>query len=165
MPKTRAKPRLSWHEKLNRISDLPKVVPIGQVQAKRWGRGTMAVPAPLEVDAIMKTVPAGQVITIQEIREILAHRHGATIACPLTTGIFAWIAAHAAAEDAERDPVSQITPYWRTLKAGGLLNDKYPGGIEAQAAKLEAEGHAIVQTGKRMRVADYERSLVSGSRA
>jgi hypothetical protein len=29
------------------------------------------------------------------------------------------------------------TPWWRTLKIGGELNAKYPGGIEAQMARLE----------------------------
>ena len=55
-----------------------------------------------------------------------------------------------------------ITPYWRTLKSGGELNIKYPGGAEAQAAKLQAEGHAIVpdKAGKPRRVKDWEQKLV-----
>ena len=40
------------------------------------------------------------------------------------------------------------TPYWRTLKANGELNAKYPGGIEAQKERLEAEGHTIIQKGR-----------------
>ena len=50
--------------------------------------------------AKMKKVPKGKLITINEIRSILAKRHGASIGCPITTGIFAWIAAHAAMEEA-----------------------------------------------------------------
>jgi hypothetical protein len=163
MAKSPAKQRLTWSEKLHRSSGLPKVVPIGPAQSKHWGQGTMVVPAPLEVDAIMKSIPPGRLITIQEIRSIIAQRHGATIGCPLTTGIFAWIAAHAAAEEVERHPERQITPYWRTLKSGGLLNDRYPGGIEAQRSKLEAEGHTVIQTGKRVRVAEHERFLITNS--
>ena len=78
--------------------------------------------------------------------------------CPITTGIFAWIAAHAA-QEAELAGVKRITPYWRTLKAGGELNPKYPGGIDAVRARLEAEGHRIVQKGKRWLVADFEKAL------
>ena len=114
-------------------------MPIGPTMSKRWGEGTIVIPAPREVDAIMRSVPAGKLITIQEIRAILAERHGATIGCPLTTGIFAWIAAHAAEE--LRSQVGDITPYWRTLKADGFLNEKYPGGALAQKTKLEGEGH------------------------
>ena len=54
------------------------------------------------------------------------------------------------------------TPYWRTLKANGELNAKYPNGIEAQKEKLEAEGHTIIQKGRkniRYYVKDYENSL------
>lgn len=54
------------------------------------------------------------------------------------------------------------TPYWRTLKANGELNEKYPGGIKAQKEKLEAEGHSIIQRGRkniRYYVKDYEKVL------
>ena len=67
---------------------------------EKWGKGTIVIPAPIEVDGIMKKVPKGKVITINEIREMLAKEHGATIACPITTGIFAWVSAHAAEESA-----------------------------------------------------------------
>ena len=63
------------------------------------------------------------------MRKALAKKHGATIACPITTGIFAWIAAHAA-DEAESAGARRITPYWRTLKTGGELNPKYPGGVK-----------------------------------
>jgi alkylated DNA nucleotide flippase Atl1 len=48
------------------------------------------------------------------------------------------------------------TPYWRTLKKDGELNEKYPGGIDAQKLQLEMEGHAIIQKGKRYFVKDYK---------
>src|ERR1700730_16421980 len=102
---------------------LPKVVPITGKMSKRWGEGTVAIPAPREVDAIMKRVPAGKLITINEIRALVARKHGATIGCPITTGIFAWIAAHAA-EEAAADGETKTTPFWRTLKSGGELNPK-----------------------------------------
>jgi hypothetical protein len=153
-----SKTRLTWAEKLDQDKGLPKVVPIGPTMRKQWGEGTVVVPAPREVDAIMKLVPKGKLITIQEIRKVLAHRHGATIGCPLTTGIFAWIAAHAA-EDDRKAKRKDVTPYWRTLKSGGFLNEKYPGGISAQKTKLEAEGHQVVEHGKKFAVADYHRSL------
>ena len=96
----------------------------------RWGKGTVVIPAPLEVDSFMKRVPRGKLATINEIREALARKHRATIGCPITTGIFAWIAANAAAEAAAAGQ-KIVTPYWRTLKTGGELNAKYPGGFAA----------------------------------
>ena len=85
----------------------------------------------------------------------MAKTHQATIGCPITSGIFAWIAAHAAAEAVAAGEKS-ITPYWRTLKSGGELNPKYPGGIPALRKLLTAEGHKIVKRGKRYFVADLQ---------
>ena len=150
--------RSTWHEKLDQSEGLPKVVPIGPTMSKQWGEGTVVVPAPREVDVIMKAVPEGKLITIKEIRAVLAKRHGATIGCPLTIGIFAWIAAHAAQEDLDTKQ-RDATPYWRTLKSGGYLNEKYPGGIEAHKERLEAEGHRVVARGERFSVKDYESSI------
>jgi alkylated DNA nucleotide flippase Atl1 len=127
--------------------------------SKRWGTGTVVIPAPMEVDALMRRVPKGKLVTINEIREALAKKHNATIGCPMTTGIFAWIAAHAA-EEQRREGKKDITPYWRTLKAGGVINPKYPGGVEGQKKLLEREGHKVIQKGKKYVVADYKKSLI-----
>jgi alkylated DNA nucleotide flippase Atl1 len=151
--------RKSWREKLADDKDLPKVAEICGKMLSRWGAGTMVIPAPREVDAVMKKVPKGKLITINEIRAVLAKRHQATMACPITTGIFAWIAAHAA-EEAAADGEKAITPYWRTLKSGGELSAKYPGGIARLRERLEAEGHRVVPKGKRFVVAEFEKRLV-----
>jgi hypothetical protein len=150
----------TWREKLADSKDLPKVVQITGAMCRRWGTGTVAIAAPREVDDIMKRVPHGKLITINEIRAIVADKHGATIGCPITTGIFAWIAAQAA-DEAEVEGARRITPYWRTLKSGGEINAKYPGGIDAVRRRLEAEGHRIVTKGKRSVVANYEKRLAA----
>ena len=124
----------------------------------RWGTGTMVVPAPLEVDALMRQVPRGKLTSINELRAALASKHRVNIACPITTGIFAWIAAHAA-EEAAAEGAKRVTPYWRTLKSGGQLNEKYPGGIPALKKRLKAEGHTVLKKGKRYLVADFEKAV------
>jgi len=156
-----AKARKSWREKLADSKDLPKVVEINDKMSKRWGTGTVVIPAPREVDEIMKTVPRGRVVTVKQIRALLAQKHGASIGCSITTGIFAWVAAHAA-EEAAAEGEKDITPYWRTIKSDGSLNPKFPGGLEAQAAHLREEGH-IIEEGKGKkppRVKDFEKALV-----
>jgi alkylated DNA nucleotide flippase Atl1 len=149
----------SWTEKLADSKGLPKVEKITEKMSKRWGTGTVVIPAPIEVDAMMKKVPEGKLITINEIREALAKKHNATIGCPMTTGIFAWVAAYAAEEQRQQGE-KNITPYWRTLKTGGVINVKYPGGVEGQKKLLEKEGHQVIQKGKKHVVVDYEKSLV-----
>ena len=152
--------RKSWREKLADSKGLPTVSEICGKMTTRWGTGTMVIPAPVEVDALMKRVPRGKLVTINELRSALAKKHNASIACPITTGIFAWIAAHAA-EEAKADGEKTITPYWRTLKTGGELNPKYPGGVESLKKLLRAEGHKVVAKGKRFVVADYQGSLAA----
>ena len=156
-----AKAHKTWQEKLADSKDLPKVVEITGKMSKRWGTGTLVIPAPREVDVIMKKVPNGKLITVNQIRETVARKHGATIGCPLTTGIFIGIAARAA-EEAIAEGKKNITPYWRTLKSKGELSEKYPGGVEAQAAHLSKEGHTI-EPGKGKKppkVKDFEKALV-----
>ena len=127
------KPKKSWREKLADSKGLPRVGEVCGKMTKRWGTGTFVIPAPIEVDALMKQVPKGRLVTINELRAALAVRHGTNFTCPITTGIFSWIAAHAAAES-EAAGAKRITPYWRTLKTGGEVNPKYPGGVKGTEA-------------------------------
>jgi hypothetical protein len=152
--------RKTWREKLANDNGLPKVEKVTGKMTKRWGTGTMVIPAPREVDALMQQVPKGRVVTINELRAALAKKHRAGFACPITTGIFSWIAAHAA-EEAIAAGEAAPTPYWRTLKSGGEINRKYPGGVTALRRKLAAEGHAFVKKGARTLVRDFEKVLYS----
>ena len=135
-----AKTKASWRQKMATDNGLPR---------------TMVIPAPREVDAVMKTAKRGRVLTINDIRQVLARQHQVDMCCPMTTGIFAWIAAHAAAE-AQAEGEKRVTPWWRTVKTGGELNPKYPGGVKAQARLLRAEGRTIVKRGKRWFVEGVE---------
>ena len=141
--------RKTWREKLADDKGLPRVFRIQPEKRKRWGSGTMAIPAPREVDALIRRIRKGRVATINDLRAAVAKNHGATIGCPVTTGIFSWIAAHAAAED-EAAGRERITPWWRVLKVGDRLNPKFPGGLKEQAKRLRAEGHTV-QGGKLIR--------------
>ena len=62
----------SWCEKLSDSKGLPKVEKITDKMSRRWGTGTVVVPAPLEVDEVMRKVPEGKLTTINEIRSVLA---------------------------------------------------------------------------------------------
>jgi hypothetical protein len=152
------KARKTWQDKLRDSKGLPEICATTEKQSKRWGAGTFVVPAPIEVDELMKQVPKGKLVTINELRLALAQKHKVTFACPITTGIFAWIAAHAA-QEAIGEGKKRVTPFWRTLKSGGELNEKYPGGIPELVKRLQAEGHKIVQKGNKHLVVDYTQAL------
>ena len=130
-----SKTRKTWREKLEKelatkVVDDPR------------GRGKMLIPKPLDVDALMRRVDKGKLATVDQIRGRLAKDYGADLTCPLCTGIFLRIAAETAEEDLSKG-ATEITPYWRVIKADGSLNEKFPGGVAAQASHLREEGHAI----------------------
>ena len=144
---------------LHKDAGMPKMQIItDEASIQKYGGNRMYFAPPLAYDRIMKTIPYGKVVTVGEIRAYLARTNGADFTDPITAGIFVSIAAWASFQR-----TGDETPYWRTLKAGGELNPKYPGGINAQKEKLEAEGHTIIQKGRkniRFYVKDYEKVMV-----
>ena len=147
-----------FNEMLRRDNGMPKIqIVTDAATIKKYGGERMYFAPPIEYDRIMKRIPEGRLTTVGAIRELFAKRGGADFTDPITAGIFVSIAAWASRQRAE-DP----TPYWRTLKAHGELNAKYPGGIKAQKALLEAEGHTVIARGRtniRYYVKDYEKCL------
>lgn len=143
-------------KKLHDSKDMPKIETLEDPRAiARWGGERMLIAPPLEYDGLMKRVPYGRLTTTDRMRGYLAKTHKADFTCPLTCGIFVNVAAQASEERGGNDE----TPWWRTLRTGGELNEKYPGGIDAQKLRLEMEGHEIIGKGKRYFVKNFERKL------
>ena len=138
--------------------DMPKIQIITDpASIRKYGGDRMYFAPPMDYDLVMRRVPPGKVLTVGAIRDHFARQAGADFTEPITAGIFVSIAAWASHQRTE-----DKTPYWRTLKAKGELNEKYPGGALAQKGQLEAEGHTIVQRGRkhiRYYVKDYEAVL------
>ena len=138
--------------------DMPKIQIITDEKSiQKYGGNRMYFAPPIDYDKMMKRIPYGKLTTVCEIREYFARLSGADFTEPITAGIFVSIAAWASHQRTD-----DKTPYWRTLKANGELNSKYPGGIEAQKEKLEAEGHTIIQKGRtniNYIVKDYEQAM------
>ncbi|MDO5399373.1 MAG: MGMT family protein [Eubacteriales bacterium] len=143
---------------LNDSKDMPKIQIITDEKSiEKYGGSKMYFAPPIDYDKVMKLIPCGKLITVGKIREYFAKKNNADFTEPITAGIFVSIAAWASYQRTEDE-----TPYWRTLKANGELNSKYPGGIEAQKLKLEAEGHTIIQKGRtniKYFVKNFESSL------
>lgn len=143
---------------LNDSKDMPKFQVITDPKSiEKYGGNRMYFAPPIDYDKVMKKVPYGKVITVGKIREHFAALSGADFTEPITAGIFVSIAAWASHQRTE-----DKTPFWRTLKANGELNEKYPGGVESQKKKLEEEGHTVIEKGRtniRYYVKDYEKAL------
>lgn len=138
--------------------DMPKIQIItDQKSIEKYGGDRMYFAPPMDYDALMRRVPYGKLTTVGDIRAWFAEQSGADFTEPITAGIFVSIAAWASYQRGEDE-----TPWWRTLKANGELNPKYPGGAEAQKEKLEAEGHTVIRKGRtniKYVVKDYEKAL------
>lgn len=134
--------RTSWREKLERVQDA-KITPVPPRMQRQLGAGTLLIPRPLDVDAMIRRIPKGKLTTVSRIRRALAREASADVACPLCTGLFLRIAAEAAEEDRSRG-AKQVTPYWRVVRDDGALIDRFPGGARAHADHLGDEGHDIL---------------------
>ena len=157
----------SWQEKLADKKNLPKILKLQKSFPCYNAVHKMGVEAgddvvlvnPSEVIALMKQVPKGKLITIVEICKTLAEKHKVKGCCSLTAGIFIMTAANAVAEAAQEGRQLKI-PYWRTLKANGELNEKYPGGAVTQKKLLEQEGFTVEKKGKKFIVKDFDKYVI-----
>jgi alkylated DNA nucleotide flippase Atl1 len=153
------KMRKSWREKLeNPPKGLPKIVKGPPKWEKTFGGRRVLIATPLLVDALICKVKKGKLVTVNQIRERLAKDFKADSTCQITTSIFIRIVSEVAEEELKMSK-KQVTPYWRVLREGGYLNEKYPGGVKAQAARLRNEGHAIEAKGKKLVVKDFAKHL------
>lgn len=145
---------------LHKDSGMPKIqIVTDEKTIEKYGGDKMYFAPPAEYDRVMKRVPEGKLLTVGKIREYFAEENDADFTDPITAGIFVSIAAWASFQRTE-----DLTPYWRTLKADGELNPKYPGGAQEQKKKLEAEGFVIIKKGRtniRYYVKDYEKYMYS----
>ncbi len=153
----------SWQEKCADKEGLPKVLKLQKSfpcynAVHKMGcevGDDVVLVNPSEVIAVMRKVPKGKVITLVDICKTIAKNHHVKGCCSLTTGIFVMTAANAAVESAKGKPL--LLPYWRTLKADGSLNEKYPGSATSQKKLLEREGFSIIKKGKKFVVQDFEK--------
>lgn len=138
------------------------IVEIPAKWAARIGKGKMLIPSMAMVIAAVKKIPRGKLATVHILRNHLAFLYQVKMACPFTTGMILYLAAHEA-ELRRSKGTKPGLPYWRVIKEDGSLNPKFPGGLKNQAAHLRKEGFVIVK-GKKdhsLRVKEYDTNLVS----
>lgn len=131
----------TWAERLDPPPLEVRPVPEGR---KHFRAGDlMLLPNGRAVDAAIRDIPVGEARSQGELREELARRHGADVACPFTTGISLRVVAEAAYEAyANGTPLADVAPVWRVLDAKSPALKKVsfdPGFILEQRAR-EAAG-------------------------
>lgn len=144
------------HLKSGRQPHVVTMIPPRAPGYKEAKGGPMVISSPAEVDEMLRTVRRGEVLTLTHLRAAIAEKHGVAVACPVSTAIFANMAARAAEElRASGAPADRLTPWWRLLKPDGYLNPKLPGGVERQALLLMNDGVATARVKKQLAVLDY----------
>ncbi len=110
----------SWAEKLQG----GQPAHISRMTKAMWGlkRGDkLFIATPKMVFDYMRSIRKGSTRTMGQMRASFAEAHGADGTCPMTSSIFARIAAEAALADvAAGAPVEKVTPFWR------LIDEKSP---------------------------------------
>ncbi|MEZ4403550.1 MAG: MGMT family protein [Kofleriaceae bacterium] len=102
-------------------------------------------PAPAELDAIIRRIPEGRVLTRGELGAALARNHKADRASADAVTAALQIVAEAAEED--RRASARVAPYWRVVEDDGALVPTFPGGLAAQARALDVEGVTVLRLG------------------
>ena len=127
-----------------------KIEVIPKTMEKFFGcTGKMIKPSEGTVKVIVKKIRKGKLVTLDQIREKLAHDFGVQTACPASTTKALQVLAK------EDKPVC----YWRVIKKKGELIAKFPGGVEGHASLLQGEGFEIDFSKKSPVVVDYEAKL------
>jgi alkylated DNA nucleotide flippase Atl1 len=109
---------------------------------ERQGFGGPEIILPAYVyEDLIREIPTGKVVTTEVMKLYLASKYRVMSINPLITANALVLIARAAEERKGFD-----VPWWRILKVkdgSGMLNDKFPGGMDEQKRRLEAEGHKI----------------------
>ncbi len=131
----------------------PQIIEVTKPRAVKKFGGTRKLIAPLgSYVEVMKMVPNGKIITKGDIRNYLVKKYNADYIDSLTSEIYINIVINEAA-DGKIDNL----PYWRILDYNGVLNIKFPGGVENQKKMLEKEGNKVEDAGKYYYVKNYEK--------
>lgn len=101
----------SLTEKFEKDSKIVKVI-----EKEFWGHkpgDSMLIASPRIFAETIKSIPAGNFVPFEKLRENLAQKEGTDFTCPMTTGIFTRIAVEYWEEDPTR--LNGELPFWRVV--------------------------------------------------
>jgi alkylated DNA nucleotide flippase Atl1 len=129
------------------------LVDISKEDERRFGcSGKMLKPSRASVEALVRRIPPGKVLTTSLLRKGLAESRNAQMTCPFLTKR----ALMAIAQDAET-----TAPFWRVVMGSGELIAAYPGGVTQQALHLRSEGVTIADKASKNRVVNLRDRLAA----
>jgi hypothetical protein len=101
------------------------------------------ISTPRDLEARIRTIPAGTSLDIPALRDELASAHEADATCPVTTAMYLRILVELALEDVAADvDVADVAPVWRVVPPDSPVAMRVEGATEFIADRRRAEGLA-----------------------
>jgi hypothetical protein len=98
----------------------------------------MVVPTQELIKTVVEGTRKGQALSMPELRQTLAKRVSADVACPVTTSIYLrklieseWSQEHSTPRDTEHRSTKGLTPFWRVVAPGMPIYKKLEPSIQA----------------------------------
>ena len=99
----------------------------------------MVIGTPDILRQLVATLPKGRVISLKELRQLLAQHLDAEVACPVTTSMYLRIAVEAAFATSNRQTLTQDFPFWRAIEAESPLFKKLDSTVQEYILKMQME--------------------------
>jgi hypothetical protein len=129
----------SWTTKMSKPR-APKRVLLEADFAGIKAGNMLFVGTPAILDEYVRSVPRGEVRTIERMRREIARRHRCDAMCPVSTAIFLRMVAEAAWEQIESGADTEdVAPFWRVIEPGSTLAKKLRADSRWIAVQREAE--------------------------
>lgn len=133
---------LTWQEKYDTKRE-PEIKPLGKSFSGFQAGQRMLIPTPKLIDAWVRSIPAGTLRSVADLKDSLAEAHGAELTCPLCTGMFLRIVSELASESLRAGaPIDSVTPFWRVVDPASPLAKKLTCGPEELVRLRKLEGLA-----------------------
>jgi hypothetical protein len=130
----------AWKQKLEDSKE-PKKQILEKAMAGVAAGGTLLLPTPKLLKDFIDTIPEGQQVTFQAMRQQIAQIHKSDLACPITTSMQTRVVAEAAWEDLQQGiAMSQVTPFWRVVEPDSSIAQKLACGADFIKAARQQEG-------------------------
>lgn len=101
------------------------------------------ISTPRDLDARIRTIPAGTTLDVAGLRNEMAIAHDADSTCPVTTAIYLRTVIEVAMDDLSTGtPIDDITPFWRVVDPDSALALRVEGAPDVIRSQRQAEGVA-----------------------
>lgn len=102
---------------------------------------SVLIPSPQDIEAVVHDLGEDEVLSLTELRNELASRHGADGCCPVMAGKNLRVAAEMTLDVMDAGtPEGEVVPIWKAIDPAGTLAPKLSGGVDRVRSLRERSG-------------------------